>query len=333
MAPKSKLKKKGVHPKAKIIINATQCSPARYCHHRKTGTCLVSDEIVMVLRAHGVEPPQGATHAQLVALMRATARQMGVMQRTEQSLADLAGSQTSDVSLRRKIKDAYRPVAPRSWDNPKNSQWLSSDDIDTVMRQYESARSDFMFIGVTPIDFDERPTALGGRCVSPAMCALDVPGLVKGGTTTHLGVVLNMDKHDAGGSHWVSVYIGLDPRAPNYGVFYYDSVANPPHARVAAWMHGIAGMMKKCGLKGVKGKLGSVPFHVKQNKVRRQFGQSECGIFSMMFLIHCMHRVSSFKEICVMLGGDEVMKAMRNVLFRPSNLKPGESKAWSRSSA
>lgn len=271
----------------------------------------MSDEIVPILRALGVTAPAGASHAQLIALMRTTAKRLGVPARSEHTLADLAGASTTDITLRRKIKDAYRPVAPESWSNSKSSKWLSSDDIEIVMRQYETSRPDFKFIGVSPIDFADRPISMGGRCVSPEMCALDVPSLVRGGRTAHLGVVLNMDKHDSSGSHWVGIYIGLSPRSPNYGVFYYDSVATPPNKRVTVWMRGIAKIMRGLNTTAV--------FQVAHNKVRRQFGQSECGIFAMMFLIHCMHQVSGFKEICQVLGGDDVMKVMRTVLFRPSS--------------
>lgn len=294
---------------------STQCSPARYCHHKQTGTCLLSDEMISILRALGVVIPVGASHSQLVALMRSTAKKMGLPVSSEHTLADIAGATSHDSTLQNRIKQAYRPVAPETWNNSKGSKWLSSEDIDTVMRQYELARPDFMFIGVSPIDFADRPAHLGGRCVSPAICSLDLPGIIKSRQKLHLGVVLNMDKHTASGSHWVSIYVGLDPRAPNYGVFYYDSVANPPDKRVNVWMKGIQHTVIDL-TRQIKGKR----FQIAHNTVRRQFGQSECGIFSMMFLIHCMYGMSSFKEVCQVLGGDDVMKAMRTVLFRPSSI-------------
>lgn len=303
-----------------IVHVSSQCSPARYCHHKNTGTCLLSDEMTPILKALGVATPVGASHAQLIGLMRLTAKKMGLPSSSDQTLAELAGQTSQDSTLKKTIREAYRPIAPDAWKIAKGSKWLSSEDINTVMRQYETARPDFMFIGVSPIDFADRPAIYGGRCVSPAMCALDIPGLIKAKQKTHLGVVLNMDKHNASGSHWVSIYIGLDPASINYGVFYYDSVANPPDRRVAVWMKGIQRTVMDLGGKPIKPikRKGAGVFQVAHNIVRRQFGQSECGIFSMMFLIHCMFQVSAFKEICEILGGDDVMKVMRTVLFRPS---------------
>lgn len=284
----------------------SHCSPSRYCHHKRMGTCLQGDEITRVLKVHGVVPPPSASTTQLATLLRLTARQR---HQTEQSMVDQAATTTPDARLRSKLRDAYRPHAPASWTNAGNSQWLSSDDIESVMRQYEY-RPEFKFLGVSPIDFADRPVIYGGRCVSPAMCSLSVPDLVKAGRTTHLGVVLNMDKHDSSGSHWVAIYVGLDATSPNYGAFYYDSVAVPPGPRVMTWIKGIAATMRRPR---------SRPFRVVHNTVRRQFGQSECGIFSMMFLIHCMQRKSSFRQICKVLGNDETMTALRSVLFRPAH--------------
>lgn len=283
----------------RVTKPATHCSPARYCNHKNTGSCLLASEIIPILRANGIVPSTTSSQVQLVSLLRITAARMN---RSEQSLADSAGFRT-----------AFRPVAPASWGDAKSSTWLSSDDIDDVMRQYEVACEDFKFIGVSPIDFADRPVTFGGKCVTPAMCDLDVPALVRLGKTTQLGVVLNMDKHDARGSHWVAVYIGLDSKAPNYGVFYYDSVANPPDKRVKVWMAGIASIMKRGG----RQKSGPGSFLIGQNRIRRQFGQSECGIFSMMFLIHCMQKKLKFQSICKTLGNDDIMKALRAVLFRP----------------
>lgn len=270
----------------------THCSPVRYCRHRLAGTCLMPEEISKILRANGISSSRSTSEEKLLSLLRSLGRRKGV---SEQVLSN------------DKFSKAFRPAAPKSWQEPGNSQWLSSDDIESVMRQYELSTPDFRFVGVTPINFDDRPLVLGGRCVSPAMCALDIAKIVENGRITHLGVVLNMDKHDSGGSHWVSVYIGLDAAALNYGVYYYDSIASPPGRHVSAWMRGIA-----------KIATGRRKFAVVHNKVRRQYGQTECGIFAMMFLIHCMQRKSSFQDICQKLGRDDAMKPLRSVLFRPA---------------
>lgn len=273
-----------------------------------------------VLQAHGMKLAGNETPIQLMARMRDVAKKRGIPGSAEHILADLAMAGMKDGGLRQQIKEAYRPAAPSRWpaEAMGTSAWLSSEDISTVMHQYEGATPGFKFVGVAPIDFADRPSNFGGRCVSPEMCSLDVAGLVAKGVTSQLGVVLNMDKHDSRGSHWVAAYVGLDPTAPNYGVFYYDSVANPPRERVAVWMRGIASAMAA----GTRARGTRRAFTVEHNTVRRQFGHSECGVFSMMFLIHCIQRQLPFKDICKTLGGDAMMRAMRKVLFRPTPVPP-----------
>lgn len=279
---------------------ATNCSPVRYCRHKLAGTCLMPDEIKAILASHGVPRlPKNATSERLVSALQDLVRRQRT---TEQSLARVFG----------RFDRAFRPAAPNSWLEKNNNQWLSSEDIDAVMRQYEQSTPDFKFLGVTPINFDDRPLALAGRCVSPSMCALDVARLLSGGVTKQLGVVLNMDRHDAGGSHWVSMYIGLDPSAPNYGVFYYDSVAASPDQHVSSWMQRVAATIMDARTNKRK-KHRKV--EVKHNRVRRQFGQSECGIFAMMFLIHSMQQRATFEDVCTSLGRDDAMRSLRSILF------------------
>ena len=48
----------------------------------------------------------------------------------------------------------FAPQSPASWKkNPK--KWLTSLDIDKVMRQYEKKFPHFVFIGPSPIDFEK----------------------------------------------------------------------------------------------------------------------------------------------------------------------------------
>lgn len=306
---------------------ATHCSPARYCHHRKTGTCLKTNEMVEVLRAHGVKADETDPTDKLMGQMRSAAHTRGMPPNSEHLLADLAVARMWDAGLRQKIRGAYRPAAPAKWaENGGGSRgvWLSSEDIAVVMKQYDEALPDFKFVDVAPIDFADKPVKFGGRCVSPGMCSLDVAGLLAEGVTKHLGVVLNMDKHDSRGSHWVALYVGLDPAHLNYGVFYYDSVANPPKERVVKWMRGVAAAVASAPRDRKHVGVGPTPlFKVEYNTTRKQFGHTECGMFSMMFLIHCMQRKLAFRDICKTLGNDAVMREMRDILFRPP---PGQVK-------
>lgn len=135
------------------------------------------------------------------------------------------------------IGEAFRPEMPDEWlQNPH--EWLSNFDIEAVLRQYEQANPHFLFLGVFPMDFQEPvpPQSRIGNpwvrnasrqtCISQVMCDFDAVHAWREGKR-HVAFVLNKDRHDQPGSHWVCCNICLDPKRVKYGVYYYDSVALP----------------------------------------------------------------------------------------------------------
>ena len=55
--------------------------------------------------------------------------------------------QTKDDDI---LKNTFRPNGPK-----KQFEWLSTKDIEDVMKQYEYKHKDFKFLGAMPSDFDE----------------------------------------------------------------------------------------------------------------------------------------------------------------------------------
>jgi hypothetical protein len=212
-------------------------------------------------------------------------------------------------------KRKFRPAQPPSWrKNPK--EWLSNEDIEAVMRQYEAAsRGRMRFVGVFPIDFAKRVegSSNSGACVSPEVCGLDVAEEIRRGRK-HLTFVFNTDPHHKSGQHWISMYVGLDPRSRrSFGVHFYDSVAKPPPQQVKDLMRRLASEIE-AALSASLGK--GVP--INHNKVRRQYQNTECGIFSMLFLLRMMaaerHR-TSFQDVCASMGNDKQVHMYRERLF------------------
>ena len=121
----------------------------------------------------------------------------------------------------------FRTKKPEGWkDNPH--QWLSTLDINNVLKQYEE-NSDYLFVGAVPIDFDTRFSI--GLCVVDELCNIDLEKIYLDGYRK-IGVVFNMDPHNMPGSHWVSLFINLN----NGGVYYFDSSGNPPPRQIEALM-------------------------------------------------------------------------------------------------
>lgn len=288
-------------------IHSSHCSPSRYCEHQRTKSCMTSQEIINILDANGVATNELSSKTMLVQKLKKTAEEKAGG--SESTLVASSLARVRNPIMRAQIAGAFRPMAPESWIENKN-MWLSSHDIYQAMKQYERSSPDFMFIGVTPLDFSSRPIELGGQCVCPEMCALDLTKLIRQNKIKHCGVVFNLDKHDSRGSHWVSMYVGLDPTALNYGVFYYDSVGVPPKKEIIDWMHHVERTILQ--IKNMSDR----PFIKTYNTIRRQFGHTECGIFAMVFLIHCLQKQTTFDDVCLALKGDTTMTSLRDVLFR-----------------
>jgi hypothetical protein len=213
------------------------------------------------------------------------------------------------AEMRPQLHAMFRPRMPREWEKDLKT-WLDTTNIDAVLAAYERRFPTFKYFGAPPVDFDERAKD-SGTCVSNAnVCDATVPGLLR--AVKSFGMVPNLDDHKGPGSHWVAIYCNLDPRRPNFGIFYYDSTARPPPPRVARFMERIASEARLA----FKPKT-AARFRVAHNAQRRQYGNSQCGVFALLFVIRCLHR-QPFDKICSTMGDDDDMERMRNLMFRDS---------------
>ena len=212
--------------------------------------------------------------------------------------------------VRNAASAAFKPLAPRTWAKNKN-EWLSNEDIINVMSQYEKADPKFHFVGTFPIDFGNK-TGKDGTCVSEEICHLNISKERAKGRT-RLGFVFNTDPHTKGGQHWIAAYVGTDPKDKNYGVYYYDSVAKPTPPQIRRFMQRITRMVASMRIESQR------TFQTAENRVRRQYKGTECGIFVMLFLISM--RTQPFSRICTSMGTDDEVETFRSVLFRTEKHK------------
>lgn len=211
-----------------------------------------------------------------------------------------------------KLSDAFRPKKPLEWYKNKHT-WLNTFDILDVMKQYEGYYSDFVFMGVYPIDFQSTYPDEPSRCIGKVFCMFDIYKHVLNMDKKRFAVVLNLDYHNEPGSHWVSLYCNLDSSKENFGVFYYDSVASPPPQEVITFMKQVEQQVQVL-LKPKK------TFVVDFNKVQKQTENSECGVFSMVFLTQMLKEQYAFSHVCEHMRKDKDMNQIRDVLYRPSKL-------------
>ena len=206
------------------------------------------------------------------------------------------------VENKTKFKKLFRPSHPKSW-NRNNKEWLSNIDIEKVIKQYEDTYNNFLFIGAIPIDYDYR-YKFNNACVSEKLCNLNIGNLLNRGITK-IGVIFNTDKHHQPGSHWISLFIDLDRK----GIYYFDSVGNIYPERI-----------KKL-IKDVKNQCHDINLNMRDfyNNISHQYGNSECGVYSINFIINMLTKKISFKKFCENIIHDKQMLKKRKYYFISPN--------------
>jgi len=205
------------------------------------------------------------------------------------------------------LHDTFRPKGPS-----KKYDWLNTDHIDEVIEQYQTVHKDFLFLGAVPYDFEELKF-LG-------IYNLDFNDLLKK-NKTKIGLVINLDEHDKPGSHWVALYADLIKNQ----IYFSDSVGRKPLKRIRIFITKIFKFL-------YQRKFHSIPsidqikenntniegFDIRYNNKQQQQDDSECGVYSVNFIIHLVSG-ETFNDIISNPINDEDMNKYRKEYFRNVN--------------
>jgi hypothetical protein len=192
-------------------------------------------------------------------------------------------NQIDDPNMRKQItKHIFAPKHPPEWNNNPD-EWLSNYDIFEVIKQYEVSHPEFKMIGPTTIDFDAKVPEYGGKCVLEDLCKFSLESFIRA-KKTKIGIVFNLDRYYESGSHWVSMFIDLK----NKFIFYFDSADNDIPREI--WQSNTSGMTILPLVNRIiqQGKELNKPIHFKfynNQGVRHQNGNTECGMYSLFFII------------------------------------------------
>lgn len=194
------------------------------------------------------------------------------------------------------ISNAYVPQKPTSWKHdPK--MWLSNIDIMQVMSQYSKKYTKLNFLGVFPIDFAY--SNILGTCVSKALCNVQFDF----NSHDKFAAVFNTDKHYESGSHWICCFCNTNPRSKHFGFYFFDSNGNPCPPEI------------KSLYESFNTQLNVENFEFNENLIRKQYRNTECGMFCLYFIIESLKN-KSFKTIINDDVYDDKVFKLRNVLFR-----------------
>jgi hypothetical protein len=157
---------------------------------------------------------------------------------------------------------------PKSWKKNIN-EWLSSDEIEQVLKQYETMYPEFKFIGPSPTDYFVKE--YGDSCVWEELCKFNLQNYINKGKTK-IGVVFNLDPHYKSGSHWVALFINTESKS----IYFFDSTGARVHKYINRFRKEVQDQAVKLGLN----------YRFDSNyKVEHQYHNTECGMYVLFFII------------------------------------------------
>jgi hypothetical protein len=287
-----------------------KCAPSKTF---KDGSCLSLESLITIVNNYNKKNPNDK--------IEISNNKEKLVKQLEEKLSHTCNDQTCWLRLdvvqeieNEKIKEdiqdnTFRPEGPT-----KKYEWLSTTDINNVISQYQEKYKSFLFLGAVPADFEELPV-LG-------ISNLNFDELEKN-KKTKIGLVINLDVHTQGGSHWVALYTNLEKNQ----IYYFDSFGKKPSKRTKKFVNRILKYLYKKKynknininniLKGGSGndmdKLKN--FDIKYNTIQHQFKNSECGVYSMNFIIRLVSG-QTFDHITQNITKDDKMNECRGVYFR-----------------
>ena len=203
--------------------------------------------------------------------------------------------------LGRQLLSSFVPEKPKSW-KKKPYEWLSTTDIQKVMKQYEDAYDDFEFIGPSPIDYN---TNINNSCVWPELCNFNLEEKMLNGIK-NIGIIFNLDKHNEPGSHWVAVFISLDEKK----IYYFDS--NKVYKKeIPKQIFELVDSLNNDSLNNFNFKF---DFEY-NNKMEHQKQNTECGIYCIYFLTQLITKQKKWSDFMSERIPDNEMKKLRNIFY------------------
>jgi len=201
---------------------------------------------------------------------------------------------------KKKIEEKFRPEMPKEWKkNPY--EWLSNFDIEKVMKQYEKKYDDFQFMGPYPVD-----------CPIEYNCELSDFTIdeMRNKNKNKLGIIYNLDRHDQPGSHWVAVYLDFE----KCKIMYFDSTGSSPPDILVKYLNKLKQECENYYTENLNKKKN---INIYVNNTQFQYGTSECGVFSMYFILNNLQG-KLIGENNKQKVNDKKMNELRKVFYRPS---------------
>ena len=214
--------------------------------------------------------------------------------------------------------DSFKPIMPNSWLKEKN-KWLTTNDINNVMYQYQKKYKDFKFLGANPIDFDLEEK---GVCLTGGnLCNIDINELLNE-SKTKIGMVFNTDPSTKEGQHWFSVYVDLKGinRKKVPCIYYFDSAKKITKKNIEKVIpKEIQDLVldlqnQKKIIDQKKSDKEKIELEFLFNNQKHQHQDTECGVYCLHFLTEMLKGKDFIKYINAK-NNDKKMERFRKKFF------------------
>ena len=297
-----------------------KCAPSKKF---EKGSCLTLDSLKLIIASYNNKSKD-------IDKIKISDNKEDMVKQLEKKLSNKCDTQTcwlrldivqqleNDLIKEDILTNTFRPEGPK-----KKYEWLSTSDINDVVTQYQEKYEDFLFLGALPADFEELQF-LG-------ISNLDFTEL-ENNNKYKIGMIINLDVHTQGGSHWVALYTDLQKGQ----IYYFDSFAKKPYKRTKKFINrivrylykkkynkelDITAFIKKITGGGETTYLNKLKnFDIRYNTVQHQFNNSECGVYSINFIVRLVGG-ESFDEITQNITKDNEMNKCRTKYFRNVDIK------------
>lgn len=239
----------------------SECSLIREGEYR--GTCL-SDKAVTYLAKKAGIPVAGITDEETVEAIK---KRYGNASDRD-LVSELPENMVSEEMLNLKIP------------GPKGTELLSNTDIDGILKQWESAFDGFFAYNFNMLDYTMW-SFRNGRVVEGAdtLATIDPYELFKNFTCS--ACIINSDKYEGGGKHWMALFVDNRGRWPT--AEFFNSSGRAPVPEWCSYLERVQQSLNRLNAAdmaaGTKERCEIVHNHLIQ-----QHSMTECGVYSLFYV-------------------------------------------------
>src|SRR3989344_26625 len=241
----------------------------------QNGTCINIQLLIDMANAYNLVNNDKIVLNENTELLDSSNYQKYLLDEFEKRLSSICGPNNQSCWLTQpfinKLKDkAHRLLTQytfRANGPTKKNEWLNNQHIYNCLIQYENKFKNFSTYPPLPIDFAKYDDILLN----------DFPKFIERlnhKKATIFGIVFNLDKRYNNGTHWVSLFVDLNKGL----IYYFDSVGIHPPKEIKNFITLFSNYFTSK----------QIPVTIKYNKIQHQYANSECGVYSMNFIIRLL---------------------------------------------